>query len=117
MLSNLYNEGLKFPALNFRQQKPQMIFPLQYLSIFAFCSFIYWSVKSLFFGHLFSLCKIMLWSWIIFTTLGMVILSRYTKGIQDIEMLMEKRILWKTIWNSFKQRDQDRTLVNSKKND
>ena len=120
MLNNIYNEGLKFPALNFRQKKPQLIYPIQYLSVFAFCSFVYWSVKSLFFNHLFSSLTIILWTWIIFTTLAMGIVSKYTPGIQEIEILLEKGELLKTIWTCFKYRtntNQHRSSSNSNKQD
>ena len=104
MLNNIYNEGLKFPALNFRQKKPQLIFPIQYLSVFAFCSFIYCCVKALFFSNLFSSFTIILWVWVIFTTLTMLIVSKYTPGIQEIEILLEKGELLKTVWTWFKYR-------------
>ena len=98
MLNNVYNDGKKFPALNFRQHKPQLIFSLQYLSLVAFGSFIYWSLQTLFFASM-SPMTIFLWLWILVTTIFMVFISQYTPGLQEIEILLEKRQLLKTIWS------------------
>ena len=98
MLNNVYNDGKKFPALNFRQHKPQLIFSLQYLSLVAFGSFIYWSLQNLFFTSL-SPTTIFLWLWILVSTIFMVFISQYTPGLQEIEILLEKRQLLKTIWS------------------
>ena len=98
MLNNIYKEGKKFPALNFRQHKPQVSLPLQYLSICAFCSFVYMSIKILFFFPMLSPLTLLLWAWIVYSTLAMVIISKYTPGIQEIEILLEKGEIGKAMW-------------------
>jgi hypothetical protein len=100
MLNNIYKEGKKFPALNFRQKKPQVTLPVQYLSICAFCSFIYWSITSLFCCPLLSPMTIFLWAWIVLATLAMVVVSKYTSGLQEIEILLEKGEMANTMWKS-----------------
>ena len=115
MLSNVYNEGKKFPALNFRQHKPQLIIPLQYLSLFAFCSFIYWSMKSLFLSPFSSPLTFFLWGWIVCVTLSMLMISKYTPGMQEIEILLEKGTLLKTIWTCAK--GKNKSSINSDKQD
>ena len=98
MLNNIYKEGKKFPALNFRQHKPQITLPFQYLSICAFCSFIYLSIKFLFFYPLLSPLTIFLWAWVVYATLVMVVISKYTTGLQEIEILLEKGEMANAMW-------------------
>ena len=114
MLNNIYKEGKKFPALNFRQHRPQIILPLQYLSLLAFFAFIYFSTKVIFFSPLFSSMTIILWVWIAVSSLAMVVISRYTNGVQEIEILLEKREFLRTMWKSMKNRTK---LQPSKKQD
>ena len=117
MLNNIYKEGKKFPALNFRQHRPQIILPLQYLSVLAFFAFIYFSTKVLFFSSLSSLMTIVLWGWILVSSLALVIISRYTNGVQEIEMLLEKGLFLKTMWKSLRNGTKLRFSLISEKQD
>ena len=102
MLNNIYKEGKKFPALNFRQHRHQIILPLQYLSVLAFFAFIYFSTKTLFFSSFYFPITIILWVWIVVSSLALVMISRYTNGVQEIELLLEKGLFLKTMWKSLR---------------
>ena len=117
MLNNIYKEGKKFPALNFRQHRPQIILPLQYLSLMAFFAFIYFCTKLVFFSSLFSSITMILWIWIIVSSLAMVVISRYTNGVQEMEMLLEKGVFLKTMWKCFKNKTKLKASLISEKQD
>ena len=117
MLNNIYKEGKKFPALNFRQHRPQIILPLQYLSLMAFFAFIYFCTKLVFFSSLFSSITMILWIWIVASSLAMVVISRYTNGVQEMEMLLEKGVFLKTMWKCFKNKTKLKASLISEKQD
>ena len=116
MLNNIYKEGKKFPALNFRQHRPQIILPLQYLSLMAFFAFIYFGTKVVFFSS-FSTMTIILWIWIFVSSLAMAVISRYTNGVQEIEMLLEKGLFLKMMWKSLKRGTKLQASLISEKQD
>ena len=85
MLDNVYDKKLKFPAHNSRQHLPVPLLPIQLVSLAAFVAFI---VDALL--HLASpLAYWWLWVWVIVTGAFMAAVSKYTRGIQHFEAVLE----------------------------
>ena len=63
------------------------------------------------FSSLSSLITIVLWGWILVSSLALVIISRYTNGVQEIEMLLENGNVSK--WQSFSPLGPQRAVAPS----
>ena len=102
LLENVYEKRWKFPALNSRQHLPQPVLPTQYLSLVAFLAFIWWSLQQTLLTF-----QLNVWLWILASSGLMVAVSRYTKGLQDIEVALESNGLFCSLKALLQRRSKD----------
>jgi len=90
-LQNFYKEGVRTSS------RPQLVFPLQYLSLVAWLAFTLKMLQML----LTSWCPCH-WLWITSVSVFMALISKYTNGLQEIEADLENGLLGpRTILNVF----------------
>ena len=95
LLDNVYKEGIRFPASSSRQLQSQRILPLQYVTLFAWFFFITFILSRL----LSLTCTAFyMWSWIVLVTGTMALISNYSEGLQDIEILLDQKEFWPKVW-------------------
>ncbi len=82
-------------------RRPEKTFALQYVSLFAWFSFMYWSISTL------TLAKI---AWIVLVSSVMALVSKYTNGLQEMEAKLDNGTLTKSFMESISRifrRNQD----------
>ncbi|TRY78941.1 hypothetical protein TCAL_05003 [Tigriopus californicus] len=87
LLEKLYEQRLSFPAYSSQQTMPQPVLPFQYLTLIAWLVFLYQCVFHWipsFWGF----------TWIVLSSALMVVISRFTYGMQEIEIQLEKHGLF-----------------------
>ena len=117
LLETVYKDRQRMPVSSARQQGPRPVFALQYVSLAAWLTFILKILQTLLLSwspwH---------WTWILFTSVFMGLISQYTPGIQEIEVALDNGILtqpgqlFKLLLNK-KSHDHDATNLPNKKDE
>lgn len=106
MLENFYAQGIPFPASSRATRQPKTPIPIQYLTLASWLALVYYALSAL----LFSLWGVL---WIAVTSSAMLAVSRYTDGLQELEIIVEtKGLLKASASKAFVKRREERKKKN-----
>ena len=96
LLSNFYDEGVSFPANSSKQNLAQPLTHYHYISLFAWSAFLHYTITNYIFSPYFIL-------YVIVVSTLMYGVSKYTDGLQEIEIKLNNKELWKVLVSGIKR--------------
>ena len=97
LLENVYKERIRMPVSSSRQNGPMRTVPMQYISLFAWLTFVFKILQTLL-----TTWSPFHWIWIIFISAVMAFISKYTNGLQEIEVTLDQGVNFSQIFNAVK---------------
>ena len=97
MLEHVYKERVRMPVTSSRQNGPMKTLPMQYVSLVAWLTF---TLKML--QTLLTTWSPFHWLWIISVSAVMTSISKWTNGLQEIEVALDNGVSFSQIFTSLK---------------